>query len=278
MTRYPHCLAISGFSTLPAHFDLRRSSPPTLNLSLINLASRSLAIRHRSAITGNTIPIAEWILYIVERQIPILRTIAPIDRRTPTRLTLMLQHLIRQRLDLRKCQVGASLQVIWKRANASGADCDVEFVIPAGGLASAGCINTLADVGADGDGFGRGDADYVLALGVRGRQGFGGGVDGVAEDLDDGFGILVFESGEGTEAGAAAVESEGGDGGDDAGDTGDGEERSEGCGGMHSNVMKKGLGRGKEFRPGVRAAVAGSCLNVILSVATVSRCCGSVFE
>lgn len=63
----------------------------------------------------------------------------------------------------------------------------------------------------------------MLAFGISGRKWSGGGVDGVAEDLDDGFGVLVFESGEGAEARAAAAESEGGDG-----DTSEGEERSEG--------------------------------------------------
>ena len=60
------------------------------------------------------------------------------------------------------------------------------------------------------------------------------------EDLDDRTGVFVFESGEGTEA----VEAEGGDGADGAGTgdgEGEGEEGSEGVGGMHSRVMKKGL-------------------------------------
>ena len=81
----------------------------------------------------------------------------------------------------------------------------------------------------------------MLAFGVCCVKGLGGGVDGVAEDLDDGFGVLVFESGHGAEVGAAAVESEGGDGGDCGGNAGESDERSEGCGGMHSKVMKKGL-------------------------------------
>lgn len=153
----------------------------------------------------------------------------------------MLQHLIRQRPDLRKCQIGARLQMIGERANASGTDGHVEFVTPARGVGSAGGIDAVAEVGADGDGFRGGYANYVLAFRVRCVEGLGGGVDGVTEDLDDGFGAFVFEFGEGAEAGAAAVESEGGDGGDGGGETGEREERNEGCGGMHSNVMKKGL-------------------------------------
>ena len=155
----------------------------------------------------------------------------------------MLQHLIRQRPDLRKRQIGARLQIVGKRANASGADGDVEFVIPACGLTGAGRINALGEVGANGDGFGRGDTDYMLAFGVGGRVGFGGGVDGVTEDLDDGFCVFVLESSEGAEAGAAAVESEGAHGGDSKCE---GKERSERGGGMHNNVSKKGLSRGRE--------------------------------
>lgn len=164
------------------------------------LASWSLAIRYRASIARNTLPVAKWILHIIERQIPVLGAVAPIDRRTPTRLTLMLQHLISQGLDLRKCQIGARLQIVGERADASCTNGYVEFIIPAGGLASAGCINAIAEVGADGDGLGRGYADNVLAFGVCGGEGFGGGVDGVTEDLDDGFAVLVFESGDGAEA------------------------------------------------------------------------------
>lgn len=159
----------------------------------------------------------------------------------------MLQHLISQRLDLRKCQIGARLQIVRKRADASSANGYVKFIIPITGLASAGCVDALGEVGADGDGFGRGDADYVLAFGVCCVKGLSGGVDGVAEDLDDGFGVLVFESGQGAEVGPAAVESEGGDGGNCGGNAGESDERNEGCGGMHSKVMKKGLIRGRKL-------------------------------
>ena len=50
-------------------------------------------------------------------------------------------------------------------------------------------------------------------VGCVGR--LGGGADGVVEDLDDGFGVLVFEPGDVAEAGAAVVEVEGGDGGEE---------------------------------------------------------------
>ncbi len=133
--------------------------------------------------------------------------------------------------------------MVGERANALRADGDVELVAPAGGLAG---LDAIGEVGAEGDGFGRGDADYVLAFGVGGRGRLGGGVDGVAEDLDDGFRVLVFEFGEGAEAGAAAVEAEGGDGVGGDGDEGEDEEGSEGGGRMHSNVIKKGL----SWRPG----------------------------
>lgn len=49
----------------------------------------------------------------------------------------------------------------------------------------------------------------MLPFGVGRVGGFGRGVDGVAEDLDDRFRVLVFEAGDVTEAGAAAVEAEG---------------------------------------------------------------------
>ncbi len=67
----------------------------------------------------------------------------------------------------------------------------------------------------------------MLAFGVGGCGRLSGGVDGVAEDLDDKRGRFVFEAGEGTEGGAAAVEPEGGDGGCE------GEEDCERDGRMH---------------------------------------------
>lgn len=73
-----------------------------------------------------------------------------------------------------------------------------------------------------------------------GRVGrFRRGVDGVAEDLDNGFRVLVFEAGDVAKTGAAAVEAEGGDGGD--GDEEE-EERCDGCGGMHCHMIgRRGL-------------------------------------
>lgn len=89
--------------------------------------------------------------------------------------------------------------MVGEGADAAGADRDVEPVAPAGGPAGAERVDGVADVGAEGDGFGGGGADDVLAFGVGGREGFGGGVDGVPEDLDDGFGVFVLEFGEGAE-------------------------------------------------------------------------------
>ena len=149
----------------------------------------------------------------------------------------MLQHLISQRLNLRKCQIGARLRIIGERANGSGTNGYVEFPTLARGLGSAGGIDAVTEVGADSDGFRGGSANYVLALRVCCVEGLGGGVDGVTEDLNDGFGTFAFEPGEGPEAGAAAVESDGGDG--DV-ETGEGKERNEGCGEVHSTVMKRG--------------------------------------
>ena len=150
----------------------------------------------------------------------------------------MLQHLVRQWPDLRQRQIRAGLQIIRERAHAPVADAEVELVVPADAVA----VGAAGHVGAEAQALGRRDADYVLAFGVGGVEGFVGGVDCVAEDLDDGFGVFVFEFGEGAEAGAAAVEAEGGDGGAGRGDSGDdeGEEGCEGCGGMHGDVMKKG--------------------------------------
>ena len=86
----------------------------------------------------------------------------------------------------------------------------------------------------------------MLAFGVGRVGGLGGGVDGVAEDLDDGLWVLVFEAGDVAEAGAAAVEAEAGDGG------GEGEgEGEEGAGGMHGDGIGVGgleWGLGKRWR------------------------------
>ena len=165
----------------------------------------------------------------------------------------MLQHLVRQRPDLRQRQIRAGLQIIRERAHTPVADADVELVIPAGAVA----VSAAGQVGAEAQVLGRRDADYVLAFGVGGVEGFVGGVDCVAEDLDDGFGVFVFEFGEGAEAGAAAVEAEGGDGGAGRGDSDDdeGEEGCEGCGGMHGDVMKKGVQLGERERERERSLV-----------------------
>ena len=230
---HPHCLTVRSCSTVPQ----KQVSQPLPHLPSTSPAL-SLAIRHRLPITRNTLPVANRSIHIIERQIPLLGTIPPFDRRTPARLTLVLQHLVRQRPDLRQRQIRAGLQIIRERAHAPVADADVELVVPAGAVA----VGAAGHVGADTEAFGGADADYVLAFRVGGVEGFGRGVDCVAEDLDDGFGVFVFEFGEGAEAGATAVEAEGGDGGAGCGDGDDeeGEEGCEGCGGMHGDVMKNG--------------------------------------
>lgn len=81
----------------------------------------------------------------------------------------------------------------------------------------------------------------MLPFGVGRVGGFLCGVDGVTEDLDDGFRVLVFEAGDVAEAGAATVEAEGGDSGDGDGDEKE-EERCDSCGVMHCDrIGRRGL-------------------------------------
>ena len=135
----------------------------------------------------------------------------------------MLQYLICQRPDLRQGEVCVRLQIIRKGTNSASADVEVELVVVASGRAGAGYVDAVCEVRADAEGFGGGDADDVLAFCVGGCGGvLGGGVDGVAEDLDDGFGGFVFEACEVAESRSAAVDAEGGD------ERGDGDECEEG--------------------------------------------------
>ena len=123
----------------------RNKSPQPLPHLPSTSPALSLGIRHRLPITRNTLPVANRIIHIIERQIPLLGTIPPLDRRTPARLTLVLQHLVRQRPDLRQRQIRAGLQIIRERAHAPVADAEVELVVPAGAVA----VGAAGHVGAD---------------------------------------------------------------------------------------------------------------------------------
>ena len=149
--------------------------------------SRPLGIRHRLPVARNTLPVAKRILYIIERQIPFRVTIPPLDRRAPARLTPVLQHLIRQRPYLRQGQILPRLQIVGKRADPPGPDGDVQFGVAPRGRGVAEYVEAAREVGAQAEGLGGGEADDVLAFGVGCVGGFGAGVDGVAEDLDDGL-------------------------------------------------------------------------------------------
>ena len=148
---------------------------------------RSLGIRHRLPIARNTLPIAKRILYIIERQIPLRVTVPPLDRCTPARLTPVLQHLIRQRPYLRQRQIPPRLQIVGKGADPPRPDGDVQLGVAPRGRGVAGYVEAAREVGAQAEGLGGGEADDVLAFGVGCVGGFGAGVDGVAENLDDGL-------------------------------------------------------------------------------------------
>lgn len=94
----------------------------------------------------------------------------------------------------------------------------------------AGAVGRDTGAGVQGHGLRGADADDVLAAGVNGRVRFGRGPDGVAQDLDDGLRVRVVPAGEVAEAGAAAVDAEGGDGAEGGGE---GEEGADDDGGIH---------------------------------------------
>lgn len=80
---------------------------------------------------------------------------------------------------------------------------------PGGGLPAIGFLRAGAG---EGDGLLARDADDVVAAVVDGGVGEGGFPDGVAEDLIDSVAVGVFPAGEVAEAGAAAIDAEGGGG------------------------------------------------------------------
>lgn len=80
---------------------------------------------------------------------------------------------------------------------------------PCGGLSALGLLSAGAR---QGDGLFARDADNVVAAVVDGRIGESRFPDGVAQDLVDGVAVGIFPAGEVAEAGAAAVDAEGGGG------------------------------------------------------------------
>ena len=139
----------------------------------------------------------------------------------------MLQQRIRQRANRAQIDRRASLQILRKDANATFADIATETEAAAG----AAAFDVRTDFAADGDGLGLGDADDVVAAVVGGAVVVGIGPDGVAEGLDDGFGVLVVPAGAGAEAGTAAVDAEGGGGGGE--EEGEGGDADDGIGVVH---------------------------------------------
>lgn len=119
----------------------------------------------------------------------------------------------------------------------------------------------------------------MLPFGVGRVGGLRRGVDGIAEDLDDGLRVLVFEAGNMAKAGAAAVEAEGGDGGDCDEEE---EERYDGCGGMHRHVIgRRGLKISERESQNLwyRVYLSGTCFkkeslgSVLLFCSYSSTCC-----
>lgn len=127
----------------------------------------------------------------------------------------MLQQRIRQPANRAEIDICARLQVLRKYTDPTFADAAAEAECAACAYGAA-CAALGACAGgdacgnrtADGDGLGLGDADYVVAVVVGGGVEVGVGPDGVAEGLDDCFGLFVIPGCTGAETGAAAIDSE----------------------------------------------------------------------
>ena len=120
----------------------------------------------------------------------------------------VLQQGVREPADRAKVDRRARCHVL--REDADSALVDVAAQADAGACGTL--IAARGDGPADGDGLGLGNADDVVAVSVGGGVGVGVGPDGVTEALGDRFRGLVVEAGAITEAGAPAVNAEGGGG------------------------------------------------------------------
>lgn len=129
----------------------------------------------------------------------------------------MLQKRVRQPPNRAEIDRRARRHVLRKHADATFADAPAEAECAA--RAYSACWAALraptgCDAGGNGptdrDGLGLRDADYVVPVVVGGGVEVGVGPDGIPEGLDDCFGGLVVPRGARAEAGAAAVDSEGG--------------------------------------------------------------------
>ena len=145
--------------------------------------------------------ITKRILHIIPGQDPRARIITPLinkmHRHTPTSTAPMLQQRIGQGPDL----VERETRALGKHAHAPSGDVDV--AAEAEGTRDA--VVLALGAGFDGHGVGLRDADYVVAGVVGCAAGFLGGVDGIAEDLDDL--VVAAEGCTVTEGGAAAVDA-----------------------------------------------------------------------
>lgn len=172
----------------------------------------------RSPIPPDALPCTNRTIHIIERQNARRGIIAPLidlmNGHAATGAASMIQQRIHKRLDARQSDL--TIIALQEGADASGAD-----------VAAQGkrACHAFADEPAHRHGGAAGDADDVVAIAVGRGVGERGGVGPVAEELHHALRAVVLDCGERAEAGAAAVDAQGG------GEGGEEEEGGEGCGG-----------------------------------------------